>query len=91
MTRLRFPGEWPLTADRATLICIPRGAQQLAIARIDGIDYALNGTALAQHPTARAIEPVWLDNAQIDGAKINIGDLLTFTRALCRAPSPPAA
>jgi|CXWL01.1.fsa_nt_gi hypothetical protein len=46
----------------------------------DGREYALNGTARRDYPDVR---PLWLDDPQVHGLKINIGDAIQRGLDLC--------
>jgi len=62
--------EWPLTVPEATLVLLPFS---VIIARTEQGVFAMNGTA--QNHGYAPIDPIWRDNPDIPGTKINIGPL----------------
>lgn len=78
LTRVEFGEAWPLTVDRVQVFCTGNGGIVVA----DGAQrYALNGAAQSQAP---AINPIWKDNPEIPGTKINIAPLIERGQTLCR-------
>jgi hypothetical protein len=53
----------------------------------DGREYALNGTARSDYPDVR---PLWLDDPQVHGLKVNIGDAIQRGLDLCLAAGAAA-
>lgn len=87
VTRDDLGTEWPLTVDYAILACEPKtaGGMDLQIATLtapDGTVYALNGTA-KDHTDYADLAPIWADDPDVEGLKINIGPLIDQARALC--------
>lgn len=72
---------WPLVSRSGILRCEPAGELQIVTIETAGEVYALNGTARARGYAD--IEPIWLDNVDIPGAKVSIGALIDTGRALC--------
>lgn len=78
LTRTEFGEAWPLTVDRVQVFCTGNGGIIVA----DGEQrYALNGAAQSQAP---AINPIWKENPEIPGTKINIAPLIERGQTLCR-------
>lgn len=79
--RSQFGLEWPLTVDRGTIACEQVGhARSATFTAPDGVRYALNGTASNR---ARDIYPIWRDNPDIPGAKMDISPLIRAALKLC--------
>lgn len=73
-----FVGSWPLTIDPVTLRCEPPSRVTV---EANGTAYGINGMAIgAGYPE---VNPIWRDNPEIDGTKINIGPLIQAGLALC--------
>jgi hypothetical protein len=72
--------EWPLTVDSGTLSCEPPSS--VTFTTPDGTTYAVNGTAQTLS-VAPDIDPIWKDDPDVPGAKINIGELIDRGLALC--------
>jgi len=70
--------EWPLTVDEGTILC-PGGGQ--LVFEVDGIEYALNG--LAKGAGYADIEPIWRDDPDVDGLKVNIEWLISYGNTNC--------
>jgi hypothetical protein len=75
-----FPGEWMLTVDKGELIC--KAPSTIVFIAPDGAQYAVNGTATSRGYTD--IQPIWKDNPEIPGTKINIGSLISKGLELCK-------
>jgi hypothetical protein len=73
-------GEWPLSAKYGTVRC--DGGSVIFRSR-SGKDYAVNGTALTQHPEMARIREIWLPNPDIPGTKVNISPVLDAGLNLC--------
>lgn len=87
VTRDDLGDEWPLTVDYAVLACEPitAGGMALQVATLaapDGTVYALNGTA-KDHTEAADIEPIWADNPDVEGLKVDISPLIDKALTLC--------
>ena len=67
---------WPLTVDEATLSC----DGMAVFAEVDGKRYAVNGTAKAR---AAILNPIWADDPNMPGLKIDMSDLIDEGLALC--------
>lgn len=74
---------WPFDAASVTLNCrnpAGQGSGMVTVTTPDGREYAVNGTARRNYPDMR---PIWLDDPQVHGLKINIGPAIEAGRALC--------
>lgn len=71
--------EWPLTVDEGRIYC--PGAGRLVF-ESDGTRYALNGLAMGTHEYAD-IDPIWKDNPEIGGTKLDIGGLIEHGNRAC--------
>jgi hypothetical protein len=69
---------WPLTVDSGLLSC---NADSVTIST-GGTVYAVNGMAETRGDGID-IDPVWADNPDLDGLKVNIGGLIDAGLALC--------
>jgi len=79
--------KWPLTVKAGLLTCeaTEAGGLELQIVTFiapEGDQYALNGTAQSQTDLP-AIDPIWKDDALVEGVKLNIGPLVDAGLALC--------
>lgn len=64
--------EWPLTVEKATILCGESGALILLVHTSSGATgYALNGTAKSAHKWADLNE-IWKDNPDVPGLKVNM-------------------
>lgn len=85
----QFKERWPLTVTSGTLGCEPVSGNlkvQLVTFSSGGKTYALNGIACG-HAKKRGwleVRPIWKDNPEIPGTKINIGPLIDRGLALCK-------
>jgi hypothetical protein len=86
----QLDGKWPLTVKSGTLSCkqIPGVKYGKLVTFTAGQDtYALNGTAKG-HAKKRGwikdVTPIWKDNPEIFGTKINIGSLIDRGLELCK-------
>jgi hypothetical protein len=89
ISKSQFKDQWPLTVDSGTLKCEPAPTSlkvQFVTFTSGGKTYALNGIARGQAKQRgwKEIDPIWKDNPEIPGAKINIGPLITLGLTLCR-------
>ena len=73
---------WPLTVSGGTLHCEGSDGVGAVTIEVDGTTYALNGIAEGQGAGV-AIDPIWAANPEIEGAKKNIGVLVSEGLALC--------
>jgi len=71
---------WPFTVDRGTLECLD--GQSITLRVPDGTRYGLNGTA--QTAGHLAPEPVWLEDPEVEGLRVDMGTALAWGQALCR-------
>lgn len=70
--------EWPLTVDSATVFC--SGSGRLVI-NAEGKNYALNG--LAKGDGLPALNPIWKDDPDVSGLKIDVGGLTEWATQAC--------
>jgi hypothetical protein len=75
-----FQGEWMLTVNSGELACEAPSA--VVFTASDGGKYAVNGTAEAKG--YNDIRPIWKDNPQVQGTKINIKPLIDEGLKLCQ-------
>lgn len=75
-----FQGEWMLTVDSGELLC--ETPNTVIFIAPDGTKYAVNG--IAKSRGYADIQPIWKDNPQIPGTKINIGSLIDEGLKLCK-------
>ena len=76
-------GPWPLTVGGGVLECVD---EAVFIATDDGRKWPLNGlarTVHAQFGAEPATEPIWRENPELPGTRINIGPLIAHARRLC--------
>jgi len=67
-----FGKRWPFTVSDGHVDCVGRSA----VLRTQGMEYGLNGFARSRGYTA--IDPVWRDDPEIQGTKINIGEMISL-------------
>ena len=82
-----FGDDWPLTTPYVVAHCdkISAGGMHLQVVTIDapdGMTYAANGTA-KDHTDYPALDPIWADDPDVDGLKINISPIIDAGIALC--------
>ncbi len=70
--------QWPLTVEQGTLFCDADAVTFVA----DGQTYALNGLARGRE-LGMDIDPIWIDNPDVEGYKISIGPLIDLGLTLC--------
>lgn len=75
-------GQWPFTVDTATLFCTKAASGERVTVVAGGEMYALNGTAKSAKLWP-PFDPIWLDNPNIAGVKVNIGPMIDRGLALC--------
>ena len=82
-----YGNEWPLTVPYVVAHCegITAGGRNLQVLTIDapdGTTYAANGTA-KDHSNYPSLDPVWADNPDVDGLKIDISPIIDAGLMLC--------
>lgn len=82
-----YGDEWPLTVPYVVAHCedITAGGRNLQVLTIDtpdGMTYAANGTA-KDHTDYPSLDPVWADNPDVDGLKIDISPIIDAGLMLC--------
>lgn len=70
--------EWPLTVDNATVFC---GGNGRLVLNSEGTNYALNG--LAKGDGLRDLNPIWKDDPDVSGLKIDAGGLTEWATQAC--------
>ncbi|MFV8176751.1 DUF2511 domain-containing protein [Mycolicibacterium peregrinum] len=75
-------GPWPFTVDTATLFCTKAANGERVTVVADGEMYALNGTAKSTNLWP-PFDPIWIDNPNIAGLKVDIGPMINRGIALC--------
>lgn len=70
--------QWPLTVEEGTLRC---ENDAVVFTDPDGNEWAVNGQAVTVG--YNEIDPIWLDNPDLDGAKLDIGPLISYGRQFC--------
>ena len=85
-----WSGTWPLTIDSGMLTCTKvlraGGRAAVYITTRNGDMWPLNGVAKAHHSSFGAkpdITPIWRNNPDIPGTKVNIGPLIQKGLRLC--------
>lgn len=68
---------WPFTVDTVYVRC---ESDIYLVVRIDGEDYALNGTAQSEYPE---FDRFWKKDPYVPGAKVNISELIDIGQAEC--------
>lgn len=80
-------GPWPLTVDGGLLTCVQEsGGPAVFLATGDGAMWPLNGHAsghAASYGAEPDIMPIWRDNPDIPGTKVNIGPLIQHALSRC--------
>lgn len=74
--------DWPLTADEGVLRCEGSGGVGQVTIEVDGIKYAVNGSAKGDKSNA-PIDPIWAEDTT-PGLKKSIGPLIQEGLALCK-------
>ncbi|WP_235825351.1 DUF2511 domain-containing protein [Agromyces badenianii] len=82
-----FGDDWPLTVPYVVAHCgnITAGNMNLQVVTIDapdGTTYAANGTA-KDHTEYPSLDPIWADNPDVDGLKIDISPIIDAGLVLC--------
>lgn len=82
-----FGDDWPLTVPYAVVSCknISAGGEDLRVVTVrapDGTRYAANGTAKS-HTSLQDLTPIWADDPNVDGLKIDISPVTDAGLALC--------
>ncbi|HOW75701.1 MAG TPA: DUF2511 domain-containing protein [Candidatus Competibacteraceae bacterium] len=87
ITESEYGEEWPLTVKKGTLNCTSLGTLGIITFTVNGITYAVNGTAKARarQNDWREINEIWRDNPNPQyGPKINIAPLVQKGLSLCK-------
>lgn len=82
VTKATFRGTWPLSVSSATIVCGTVTKQSVGVT-VDGTTYALNGPGETFEHWPALDAPVWMADPQIEGAKVNVGDLIDYARTKC--------
>ena len=75
-------GPWPFTVDAATLMCTKSASGERVTVVADREMYALNGTAKSANLWP-PFDPIWRDDPNAPGLKINIDPMIARGLALC--------
>jgi hypothetical protein len=78
VSRADFGSSWPFTVERGVLACEGAGAVTF---EAGGTTFAVNGIAAGQD--FADIEPIWRDDPESPGLKINIGPVIDRGLDLC--------
>ena len=81
VTAEQFGDRWPLTVDRGEVWCVDCLAALFRDPETNTL-YGLNGIAMSRG--AEEIRPIWRDNPEIPGTKIDIGVLIDLALERCR-------
>ena len=80
-------GPWPITVDRGELTCIgPDDDPGVFLVTAEGEMFALNPAAILMADRVGAIanlDPIWRDDPDIRGAKVNVSPMILYTLTLC--------
>ncbi len=79
VSKAGFGDNWPLTVDSGELAC---EGNAVTFKAPDGTRYAVNGTAQGSTGLPE-IDPIWADNPDTTGLKINIGPLIDAGLEVC--------
>jgi predicted Zn finger-like uncharacterized protein len=84
VTRAEWGDAWPFTVDSGMVDCLDSlgNRKGAAVFSYGGKTYALNGYAKSRRYTN--IRPIWRDNSDIPGAKIDIGPMIDLALGQCR-------
>lgn len=87
LVRTDYGAEWPLKVDYAVVSCESKTVmgRELLIVTMedpDGNAYAVNGTA-QDHTDLPDVRPIWADDPDVDGLKIDISPVIDAGLALC--------
>lgn len=82
-----YGAEWPLTVPYAIVKCKEKTAagrvlQLVTVESPDGTEYAVNGTA-RNHTELPDIFPIWVDDPNTAGLKVDISTVIEAGLALC--------
>lgn len=82
-----YGDKWPLTVPYVVVGCEPitaggRNRQVVTVEAPDGTIHAGNGTA-KDHTDHSALDPIWADDPDVDGLKIDISPVTEAGLALC--------
>jgi hypothetical protein len=80
ISQAEYGDKWPFTVPSERLECVPYSK---VVFHAGGVSYAVNGLAMSDN-RYREIRPIWKDNPEIPGTKINIGPVLDRGLALCK-------
>ena len=84
VTRAEWGDAWPFKVDSGTVDCVNSlgNGNGAAVFRYGGKTYALNG--YAQSRGYMNLRPIWRDNPDIPGTKIDIGPMIKLALGQCR-------
>lgn len=79
VSQAEYGTEWPFSVDEGVVECT---GGDVVTFTADGVTYLLDGPAMRQDLGAQ-IGPVWLDDPNLDGHKMNLGSLISRGLDLC--------
>ena len=79
VSKHKYGEKWPFIVEKGYVDCV---APFAAIFRVDGKTYQLNGAAT--NKGYAAIDPIWRDNPNISGVKVNIGPMIDLALKQCK-------
>ncbi|MBF4161446.1 DUF2511 domain-containing protein [Nocardioides acrostichi] len=86
VTAASYGDGWPLTVEYGALTCriVKSGGREASSVtiRVPGAQYALNGVARSMSPFQN-VDPIWADNPDIKGAKLDLGPFIERGLELC--------
>jgi hypothetical protein len=71
--------DWPFSVEKGVVDCVDGSA---AIFKVGNKSYSLNGTAEGRGYAP--IDPIWLDNPELSGLKINISPMIDLALKQCK-------
>ena len=72
VTKEEYGGKWAFTVEKGYVCSI----DQAAIFKAGGVEYQLNGAATMKG--YKSIDPIWRNNPDLPGTKINIGPFINL-------------
>jgi len=83
ITKDDFGDDWPFTVDEGVLAGNGSGGIGEVIFTVDGVTYAVNGTARGTGKYTE-IDEIWADDPELAGLKKNIGPIIDRGLELCQ-------
>lgn len=84
LSAAQYGEAWPFTVESGEIGClpIPNTNTEVITFTVNGVTYALNG--IAEGHGFADIDPIWRENPNLPGTKINTGLAIEAARTLCR-------